>query len=299
MLQMPAVNEQLVTDEDECRCPGYYQEQCEAEAAQGCVWSDAGESNEPWCQCGAVPTPVCCTAMTASCLSCQEGIDEDEYCARNPGQHDCPVTLPPPVEPTDPIPDGWTMTNENWNCRGSGSSVADHRLTASTNEECAQACWAEGHVIAALWSNNRNICRCYDDCDGGGATHMPEWPNTVMQKEPEPTGATTDGCPRDNTNSGNYGGPVGDMSGEVIPFSVSQSATDTASVRCCSTAGDACETSSLEGGCSALLEKTFAEAQEVCSTRGMRLCSRSEMDNNICCNSGCWFNHHAVWVDGA
>lgn len=110
-------------------------------------------------------------------------------------------------------------------------------------------------------------------------------------------GATSDGCPSDNNNSGNYqDGPVGDLSGELIPFFVSQSEADTASVRCCSMAGDACETSSLEGGCPALLERTFAEAQEVCSTRGMRLCSRSEMDSNICCNSGCWFNHHSVWV---
>jgi hypothetical protein len=53
MLQAPmlAKTVQTESDESECRCPGYYQEQCEQEAAQGCRWSDAGSSNGPWCQC--------------------------------------------------------------------------------------------------------------------------------------------------------------------------------------------------------------------------------------------------------
>jgi len=45
MLQMP------IMADDECRCPGYYEDQCNAESAQGCVWSDAGSTNKPWCQC--------------------------------------------------------------------------------------------------------------------------------------------------------------------------------------------------------------------------------------------------------
>ena len=35
-----------------CRCPGFFQEQCEAEAAQGCVWSTGTREHGPWCQCG-------------------------------------------------------------------------------------------------------------------------------------------------------------------------------------------------------------------------------------------------------
>jgi len=62
LLQMPVMEQNMATDQDECRCPGYYQDQCEAEAAQGCVWSDAGSSNKPWCQClgdaSVVPDPV-------------------------------------------------------------------------------------------------------------------------------------------------------------------------------------------------------------------------------------------------
>jgi len=49
MLQMPIVEQSL--EADECRCPSYFQEECEAQAAQGCVWSDAGSSNKHWCQC--------------------------------------------------------------------------------------------------------------------------------------------------------------------------------------------------------------------------------------------------------
>jgi len=49
MLQMLIVEQSL--EADECRCPSYFQGECEAQAAQGCVWSDAGSSNKHWCQC--------------------------------------------------------------------------------------------------------------------------------------------------------------------------------------------------------------------------------------------------------
>jgi len=55
MLQMPALEKHLIVDTSDCRCPGYVQEECEAEHAQGCRWSDAGESNAPWCQCLGEP----------------------------------------------------------------------------------------------------------------------------------------------------------------------------------------------------------------------------------------------------
>jgi len=76
MLQMPVVETDLVVDTSDCRCPGYVQEECEAEAAQGCVWSDAGESNAPWCQCLGEPT-ACCEAQTVECLACKLEIEVD------------------------------------------------------------------------------------------------------------------------------------------------------------------------------------------------------------------------------
>jgi serine protease 12 (motopsin) len=41
-----------------CRCPGYFEEQCLAEAAQGCFWDyDGQQQTGKWCQCGE-PQPV-------------------------------------------------------------------------------------------------------------------------------------------------------------------------------------------------------------------------------------------------
>jgi len=70
------------SNKDECRCPGYYQEECEAEAAQGCRWSDAGSTNKPWCQCLADPVAVPVAPVTLP-----------------PAVVD-PVTLPPAVSAT-------------------------------------------------------------------------------------------------------------------------------------------------------------------------------------------------------
>jgi len=76
----------------------------------------------------------------------------------------------------------WAKIKENWNCGGTGLDNSLLSPNAATDEGCAQACGAEGHVIAAFWGDQNNICRCYDACDGGGPTVMPQWPNAVMQK---------------------------------------------------------------------------------------------------------------------
>ena len=39
-----------------------------------------------------VGPPGCCRAMTAECLSCVEGMGEDEYCAKNPQTIGCHKT---------------------------------------------------------------------------------------------------------------------------------------------------------------------------------------------------------------
>jgi len=276
-LQMPVKNQDVVVDEDECRCPGYFEAECTAEAAQGCVWSSQGSSNGPWCQClgDAVPVPItpvtlppvtlppvvtaapepvddesfcaaqcqaagnCCNdpsvgsnqqiscaqacMMRASgqrmdamlsanegicsrtgssgcslevqgqsysfCSSCQDLQDHCPHGVQSSDECDFGASLLPPSavadpEPTYPIPVGWSLHSENWNCGGTASSDQDHQdSTVTTNQACADVCSAEGHAIAAFWHNNRNICRCYDTCDEGGPTVMPEYPNHVMQRE--------------------------------------------------------------------------------------------------------------------
>lgn len=82
MLQMPVVEKDLVVDTSDCRCPGYVQDECEADYAyaQGCRWSDAGESNAPWCQCLGEPiVVVCCEAQIVECVACKLEIEVDDF----------------------------------------------------------------------------------------------------------------------------------------------------------------------------------------------------------------------------
>jgi len=116
-------------------------------------------------------------------------------------------------------------------------------------------------------------------------------------------GQTADGCPRDNTNAQgiivNRDGDEGSMafgsdtSGEMISTAAHTDSSHMASVRCCSMDGSTCA-SNLEGGCHA--GKTLVEAEAICAANDKRLCTEHEMADNVCCNTGCWFNHHAVWV---
>jgi len=116
-------------------------------------------------------------------------------------------------------------------------------------------------------------------------------------------GQTADGCPRDNSNgAGRFDDThqwsdhqaTSDFSGNVIATEAHSHSGTTASVRCCSMDGSSCSTSGLDGGCQA--GKTLAEAHAICAANDERLCTEHEMADNVCCNTGCWFNHHAVWV---
>jgi len=127
MLQMPSVGQVLQSDQDdsECRCPGYFQAECEAEAAQGCVWTDAGSSNKPWCQCQEPPG----------------------------GSIDVPVTLPPVPPPTvaPPAP----VDDESFcaaQCQAAGHCCNDPSIGSNQQISCAQACMmrASGQRMDAM-----------------------------------------------------------------------------------------------------------------------------------------------------
>jgi len=68
----------------------------------------------------------------------------------------------------------------------------------------------------------------------------------------------------------------------------------TAAIRCCSFAGDACETLDLGGGCQE--EVLFASAVNECEANGMRLCTQTEIETRVCCSTGCNFDSVQIWV---
>jgi hypothetical protein len=102
-------------------------------------------------------------------------------------------------------------------------------------------------------------------------------------------GATVDGCSSDNSNRD---ASRGDQSGQMIPLLV-HGADEHAAVRCCSHDGSSCE-SDVQGVCHDFA--TFHDAHAICRAANMRLCSQAEMGSGVCCGTGCWFNHYAVWV---
>jgi hypothetical protein len=102
-------------------------------------------------------------------------------------------------------------------------------------------------------------------------------------------GVTVDGCSSDNSNGDSS---RGDQSGQMIPRAV-HSADEHAAVRCCSHDGNSCE-SDVQGVCYDFA--SLHDAAAICRAANMRLCSEAEMDRGVCCGTGCWFNHYAVWV---
>jgi len=89
-----------------------------------------------------------------------------------------------------------------------------------------------------------------------------------------------DGCLNQNT--------------EVPRAVVSVNADATASVRCCSMDGTTCDSDHLEGGCQS--GKSYDEAAAICAANGERLCTEVEINDRLCCGTGCNFDGHQVWV---
>lgn len=69
--------------------------------------------------------------------------------------------------------------------------------------------------------------------------------------------------------------------------------TGTANVYCCSIDGNQCH---HPDDCQAHTDKTFAEAQDICSSEGFRLCTEDEIEARTCCGRGCDFAFHQVWT---
>jgi len=70
--------------------------------------------------------------------------------------------------------------------------------------------------------------------------------------------------------------------------------SDTAAVRCCSENGDKCYSKGA-GQCFGKA-KTFAEASSICKSNGHRLCTRTELSSQMCCRTGCMYDHERTWT---
>lgn len=170
-----------------------------------------------------------------------------------------------------------------------GSTCQSHDLArgVGSNSCVSDVTFLEAHDICA--ASGLRLCSLEEmqggECCGTGCTHNHHamWVRVV--------GSTVDGCERDGNNE--------------HPLTAHEDETHTADVRCCSMDGSTCESQNLEGGVDCLrngnvhsegcvFDKTLVEAHEICSASGMRLCAPDEVD--ACCSTGCWHNHHAIWV---
>lgn len=87
-LQMPIQN----SDSSECHCPAYFEDECLANAFQGCIWQEHHGSNGPWCTCDPnfVPEPPLFT-------------HPDNYPVPGPAPVG-PAPVPGPAPAPDPAP---------------------------------------------------------------------------------------------------------------------------------------------------------------------------------------------------
>jgi len=135
-------------------------------------------------------------------------------------------------------------------------------------------------------------CNAYPECSSCSDLPVPQ-PITVD----ECPGYTVDGCSTDDSDVYQDG---------ELPLTFVRNVDGVADVRCCSTDGSQCSSQDFEGGVDyntpggdvhtgCYFDVTYQEAMTVCHNAGMRICSAEEMDQ--CCGTGCWHNHHAIWVN--
>jgi len=126
-------------------------------------------------------------------------------------------------------------------------------------------------------------CNAYPECVGCPA--MPDPQPIVIDTCP---GYTADGCGDDQHD-----------------LTFVRSVDGTADVRCCDIDGATCMSDGFEGGIvdpggfgdQCIFSVTYQEALTICHSYGRRICSMEEKD--VCCNTGCSHNAHAIWVNVA
>lgn len=132
-------------------------------------------------------------------------------------------------------------------------------------------------------------CNAYPECVG-----CPELPSPAPVTIDSCPGYTVDGCIGNDEEAGEH------------PLTFVRDVDGLADVRCCSIDGDTCQSQGFEGGVDFVtpnggthtqcyFDVTYQQAMDVCHNAGMRMCTSDEMQT--CCGTGCWHNHHAIWVD--
>jgi len=145
-------------------------------------------------------------------------------------------------------------------------------------------------VPEAPFSHTNPGCNAYPECVGCPEIVAPH--PIIIDSCP---GYTVDGCSTNNNEEGEH------------PLTFVRSVDGTADVRCCDDSGS-CQSQNLPTGIEFITPNggvhdgcvagvTYQEAMSVCHAAGKRICNTDEMDS--CCGTGCWHNHHAVWVDVA
>jgi len=146
-------------------------------------------------------------------------------------------------------------------------------------------------VPTAPFSHENPGCNAYPEC-----VNCPPIPTPNPITIDACPGYTVDGCLDNNAEAGEH------------PLTFVRDVNGLADVRCCSIDGDTCESQHFEGGVvfdtptggqheGCYFQVTYQEAMAVCHNAGMRICSNDEMQAGGCCGTGCWHNHHAIWVD--
>lgn len=290
MLQMPVASHGIQSDADEddseCRCPGYYADECNANWWQGCNWADSCQCDENWVYTSKVftgryirPTgasagsPIYWEKMgkkytISSCDMCDGDTSlaaEDRPCASW-------------VEPGDDYIQRLTV-DDNGPLDFQCAQHPNHQAYAATSPTVIedQACHAMDHLmIQGCVNTPRSIqsgcnvadVRCCADVNTAGFDI-----NTQTR--------TKNSSPNVACNSGGF--PA------TFTFSSGLDAT-----------GLACNA----GHCNDIDDSwcyesvTFEQAQEICASQSQRLCTRSEIeDDEACCGNGCGHNGHLIWFD--
>jgi hypothetical protein len=171
---------------------------------------------------------------------------------------------------------------------------------------CGTGCGYDGHVV---WTSEPEYLMCshifsMHDADWvmGSRASSDEFAFENVDVTPPEQLAPFDSSGHDSGNRLSRGAWAGDgcsTAGTAHKWTELNTSLS-ASVRCCSVGVSGIEVtcdSNPSGTCLPAVA-TYAEAEQACAAAGMRLCTRGEIEDGICCGTGCGYDGHVVWTSG-